>query len=239
VSIQKTLFYLREYLFPAGCSCCGEALLTQDESYYGLCTDCKSICDSALTDENRCRICGKPLITEKETCLLCRENDGTPRQSFNEKIDRMWSVFPYQGKFKVILGAYKFKQFVALANYFVYCMNTSLNDILSMPDTALVPVPPRPGKIKKQGWDQIEYLAGRLKNVNRCLKRLHSRTQKELNREERASNLKGRILCIKQPPKTAILFDDVVTTGATLNACAEALRESGAEKVYAICMFFD
>jgi len=75
--------------------------------------------------------------------------------------------------------------------------------------------------------------------VNRCLKRLPSRSQKELSKEERKTNLKGRIICSKQPPKTAILFDDVITTGATLEACAAALLQGGTEKVYAVCLFYD
>ena len=75
--------------------------------------------------------------------------------------------------------------------------------------------------------------------MNRCLKRLPSRSQKELNREERGKNLKGRIFCVKTPPKTALLFDDVFTTGATLNACAAALLSGGAEKVYGLCLFYD
>jgi predicted amidophosphoribosyltransferase len=74
--------------------------------------------------------------------------------------------------------------------------------------------------------------------VNRCLKRLPSKSQKLLNREERLANLKGRIRCVKKPPETAILFDDVITTGATVDACAAVLLEAGAKEVYAVCLFY-
>jgi predicted amidophosphoribosyltransferase len=49
----------------------------------------------------------------------------------------------------------------------------------------------------------------------------------------------GKIICAGPPPKIAILFDDVITTGATLDACATALKTAGAEKVYAVCLFYD
>ena len=244
MNLQKHIYYLREYFFPEGCSCCWEALLGADESYFGLCTDCRSSFESVLNSEKRCRICGKPLVSEIETCLSCRESDGIPKQKYNENFERIWSIFPYKGKFKAVLKAYKFKKHIALANFFVYCLNTVLKEAIDITEIALVPVPPKSGKIKKQGWDQIDFLSNRLKlnnhlPVDKCLKRLPSRSQKELNREERSKNLKGRILCVKKPPKNAILFDDVITTGATLNACAEVLREGGTEKVFGVCLFFD
>ena len=243
------LFYLREYLFPSGCGICGRALFNSMDAYYGLCGECRKFLSGIFEGDKTCKTCGKPLITEKGSCLECRKKDGNG--AYNEYIERMRTFFPYSGKFQNLLGAYKFHKSKGVGNYLASCLTGVLPEINLEGDAAWVPVPPRPGKIRKQGWDQIEYLSGLLEKehrrsfrgekvpVNRCLKRLPSRTQKELNREERNKNLKGRILCIKKPPRIAILFDDVITTGATLNACAAALLEGGAEKVYGVCLFYD
>ena len=263
-SVHYCLYQLRERLFPNGCAICGEALLSAKDAYNGICPNCRDSFIDMIKNEARCQICGKPLITERDFCLSCRD-----KKQFSDQIVKMRSIFPYTGKFKMILAEYKFRKTIALGNFFVFCLNSVLDGILitlekpeELADAAWVPVPPRPGKIKKQGWDQIDFLAGRLEKeygrsrerhsdirnsnveacllpVRRCLERLPSRSQKELNREERGKNLKGRIICVKPPPKTAILFDDVITTGATLDECAKALLEGGAERVYAVCLFFD
>jgi predicted amidophosphoribosyltransferase len=120
------------------------------------------------------------------------------------------------------------------------------------PSEAWVPVPPRRGKIRRTGWDQVEAIARKLEQnhagrhneagtlpVRRCLERLPSRSQKELNRGERGKNLIGKIRCVRPAPTSALVFDDVITTGATLNACAGALKKAGTLRVYAIALFYD
>ena len=253
------LYYLREFFFPNGCGGCGTALLNPDDTYYGLCGKCRNFLKSALNEDRNCKICGKPLITEKDLCLSCRKKTNDANSVYNDWISKIKVFFPYRGKFQKILGAYKFKKSLGVGNFLASCLCTGLKDLCpellnlyTQKTAAWVPVPPKPGKIKKQGWDQIEFLAGLLEKeyknppkegqllpVMRCLKRLTSRSQKELNREERGLNLKGRILCVKKPPKIAFLFDDVITTGATLNACAKALLEGGTEVVYGVCLFYD
>jgi ComF family protein len=245
--IAHTIFYLREYFFPLGCGGCGEALLNQEDSYYGLCAACRDFLSDACAGEKRCSMCGRPLITEREFCLSCRQKEANAKdEAYKECLAKLQVLFPYTGKFRAILGAYKFAKSLSLGNFLAGSLSSETDEFRQelSGEAAWVPVPPRPGKIKKQGWDQIEYLAGLLEKnhglpMYRCLRRLPSRSQKELNKEERGSNLKGRILCTKQPPKTAIIFDDVITTGATLEACASALREGGAEKVYGVCLFYD
>ncbi|MDR2758814.1 MAG: ComF family protein [Spirochaetaceae bacterium] len=242
---QKSVFsFIREWLFPSGCPVCGKLLLDARDARYGLCGDCKAA--FSLGDESRCSLCGRPLISEQDRCLPCREGE-------ERYFDRAFAVFPYTGKYQQILRAYKFGKFRSLGNFLAEKLTESLSFFSpeGMKNPCWVPVPPRPGKLRNYGWDQVEYLARLLEEqyreqnpsgalpVYRCLKRFPSQTQKGLTREKRKTNLRGRIRCTKKPPQEVFLFDDVITTGFTLDACAAALKEGGAEKVYGICLFYD
>jgi len=218
--------------------------LQGEDAFFGLCKPCRDIFESCYGIEKRCEFCGRLLISETDSCLACRKNGAIENGRYSDRLIRLQSLFPYSGKYRSVLGSYKFGKSLGAGNFLSRFLVKAHECLELTPDTAWVPVPPRPGKIRDQGWDQIEYLAklldkkGRLR-VCRCLKRLPSRNQKELNREERSVNLKGRILCAKQPPETAIVFDDVITTGATINVCAEALLNAGSKNVYGVCLFYN
>jgi ComF family protein len=237
----RTAAYIREYLFPADCPVCGGELMNRDEAWYGLCDPCRA--GLVLDGEERCSICGRPLISEQGACLQCRGREEAGPEGLHV-FDGALSVFPYAGKSRRLLRAYKFGKNLPLGNFLAERIVEALGRL--PPDAregVPVPVPPRPGKVRATGWDQVAWLGRRLaalgKRPQSCLKRLPSKSQKELDKVNRKTNLAGKILCVKPPPKTAILFDDVITTGATLDACASALKEAGAEKVYAVCLFYD
>jgi ComF family protein len=232
--LPRFLGLFRERLFPAGCASCGTLLMDEEEAFFGLCADCRP--RFALDPGPRCANCGRLLISETGVCIPCREGGFS--------FDRALSLYPYTGRYQELLRAWKFGRMLPLGNFFAARLVEAAASLINLdPDTTGTPVPPRPGKLHATGWDQIRQLAHCLKRAGKpvasCLKRLPSQAQKELDREGRKQNLQGRIVCVKTPPRRVILFDDVITTGATLDACAEALKAGGTEEVTAVSLFYD
>ncbi len=210
-----------------------------------------------LNNEERfCKSCGRLLISEKEYCTQCRarisENGNINGENKNECImpqvcDKIFSLFPYQGQAGNLLTHWKNCNVRSLAEPFAKAVFEFINAKPELQNIKIVPVPPRPKKIKNKGWDQIEDLAQQLEHIygleiSRCLKRKDGKSQKSLSREKRKTNLKGKIVLRnkKKPlPETLVILDDVMTTGATLNFCASELKRGGCKKVYGFCLFFD
>jgi ComF family protein len=240
----KAAGLLTEMVFPQGCACCGKTISRSAETVTGLCSGCRErLLEVFSGGIQHCAVCGKPLVSERETCMACRRG---PTRSF----DGVFSVFPYQGDYRKILRAYKFGSRRNLGRFLCDCLLRAAAFSFSDTRFVWVPVPPRPGKIRQAGWDQVEYLAKLLEKdgrmVCRCLKRLRSGAQKILDREKRRINLRGKILVgedygrgKKEIPEAALVFDDVYTTGSTMDACAEALKSAGTARVYGICLFYD
>jgi ComF family protein len=233
----KIFLWVKNCLFPADCALCGCVLIESEEVRLGLCQNCLSSINPVLTDGGKCTVCGKPLISEAETCLSCRDTQHS--------YDRLWTLFPYIGKYRKLLAAYKFDKNLPLANFFAEKVMEVIKNEPLLENVTIVPVPPRPGKIKEKGWDQVDYLVKKMEkylrgvSVSRCLIRGKSKIQKRLSRSERLENLKGRITVKGIVPDPVLIIDDVITTGSTMEICSSVLKENGTQKVYGLCLFYD
>ena len=154
-----------------------------------------------------------------------------------------YPLFSYSGLARDLISAYKKTLRRSLAPLIASMFAEAIRS--RWPDRIIVPVPPRPGKERERGWDQVEELARQLEAMGfelcRPLERGLSAEQKTLGRGERGLNAK-KAYYLKpgaSAPPHALLIDDVVTTCATLDACARALKGGGALTVEALVFAAD
>lgn len=105
---------------------------------------------------------------------------------------------------------------------------------------ALVPLPLHRTRLRQRGFDQALELARPLARAldlpllsDRLRRRRHTAPQSELDAPARRRNVRGAFVVAPGPPLPGhlALFDDVMTTGATLQEAARALRRAGVERV--------
>lgn len=205
-----------------------------------LCSEClKYLKDFPPFDENsRCKICGKVLVSELDFCSECKT------EPVIKNIDSVFPLHTYRLWKKTLLFAWKMEGDRTLSSVFASIIYKALL-LKNFENLVIVPVPPRPRKIRKKGWDQIEELSFMLKKmygvkIAKLLERVSSKEQKKLNRKERLGS-SGAVYKLKEKikiiPEKVILLDDVVTTGSTLEKCAVLLKSLGVKNVYAFSLF--
>ena len=213
-----------------------------------------SFCDKemlqklSLSFENRCMYCGRQLVSEKDVCMFCR------RQRVVQHADYVFPLFPYELWNKHLLFEWKIKKQRRLVFFFVEYIQkalTMLEDHGIGTFEYIVPVPPRPGKIRKEGWDQIVDVCTLLHKkwkyqVFPILKRISVIQQKHLTRVMRLHSENMFAIDAKQMqrwkikkkwPEQVVLIDDVMTTGATIESCASLLKTIGIQKVVVVTLF--
>lgn len=222
---------LLDWLYPARCVFC-DCLLEKRENY--LCSQCRGHMPEPIR-EPRCKKCSKPLESEeKEYCYDCTE--------YQHSYDRGLAVFAYRDPMKEALMRFKFHGRKEYGEFLgkLLCMYGKTFLQQTKPQV-IIPVPVHRKKKNRRGYNQAEVLAAAVSRgfsipirTDLVLRRKFTKAQKELNRKERKRNLK-QAFYVKNEVKdyqTVLIVDDIYTTGSTVNAIAEKLKNQGVQKVY-------
>lgn len=179
--------------------------------------------------------CGKPLNDEEgELCQDCA--------SGRHEFDRGVAAFAYTKELKESIYRFKYGNRREYARFYGLSLARLKGHIIrSWEPDVLVPVPLHQSRRRHRGFNQAELVARSLGEQLhipvdvRALRRVvNTSPQKALDDKERVKNIKNAFQAADNivEYKKIVLVDDIYTTGATIDACAAALRQKGAERIY-------
>ena len=194
-----------------------------------VCHDC--LAQMVRAEHPRCGVCWQPIADRR--CQQCRRQQPA--------FGAVRSVYAFGGPARDLIHALKYSGVSAVAPL----MGEEMAGLLLRwaPDVStIVPVPMAGSRQRRRGYNQSDLLAreiGRLTGipvVGRALVHRPGPSQVEQPDEAaRRANVGDAFAAGREPVGGGVLLvDDVLTTGATLDACARVLKSEGADRVYGL-----
>lgn len=228
----KSLLYRRfwsalDWVYPPICAGCGSP-------GYRLCRDC--IRKIQLLSGAVCQICGEPIRNDQAICAACRE---TP-----PPFDASRSAAVYQDVVRKSIHALKYHRNLGLGDLYAPLLSHVVRQNEWVLDLILS-VPLSPSRERERGYNQSALLARPLAldldvpyhpfGLNRIR---DTQSQVSLSGIERRQNVAGAFSAERAivTEKRVLVIDDVTTTGATLRACAAALRSADARAIFCLTL---
>lgn len=203
---------------------------------------------SKLGEGYLCKKCGKSLEKykilkiEKNSLEVEKSNNDSNSNSKNKIHIKKLFLYEYKDIIRQKIIQYKFNDKPYL--YKMFCelilKDKKTCEFINSYDI-IIPVPVHKKKKIKRGYNQCELitreLSKRLKiNTynNILIKKNNNKTQSTLNKHERIENVKNAYKVInidKIRDKSVLIFDDIYTTGSTINECIRVLKIAGIDKI--------
>lgn len=231
---------LLDILYPVCCPICHRVLRRGED---GVCVPCRK--RLPYVTEPCCKHCGKPLV--RAETAYCRDCAGRMDQS---ALDCGTAVWLYDTTMKQAVADFKYRGCTSDGDFYAGELAFQKGkEILSRKPELILPVPLHAAKRRFRGFNQAAYIAKRLGELlelpvlPEALVRIRrTKPQSGLAHKQRFANQKGAFAVnekyrdVLSVCQRVLLIDDIYTTGATLEACAEVLKEVGIKKVYFACL---
>lgn len=223
--LYQGLWACLDWLYPPRCGGC-------ERIGVHWCATCQE--QTRVITEAICERCGKP---QNRRCVCTRCRADAPE--FDAL--RSWAVFA--GPVRNVLHRIKYKREVSLGVVMSRKLIELLTELHWQVDQ-VVPVPLGALRMAERGYNQAALLArpvaiglGREYQPLLLQRARETASQVGLSYEERQINVAGAFKATRGVSGASIVvIDDVATSGATLNACAEALKRAGAARVYCLTL---
>ena len=234
MALSQVLGPVVDLVFPPRCPLCGEGLA----AHGGLCGACWG--ELVLPGEPSCALCQRPFggnIAHESICAPCLAEP--PRH------DGIAAGTLYNDASRKLVLAFKHGHRIALAPMMARLILPRLAAVSD--DWLVVPVPLHRWRLWRRGFNQAALLAreialarGAALAVDALVRRKQTPTLGGLGRKARARVLAGAIAvspgwAARLKGANVVLVDDVLTSGATTEACVSALKRAGAQRVVIAC----